>query len=240
MSRPEAVLLDVGGIFLVPDHDRILGAFSRAEAPSAPAAELLDSVHYISASHFTTDLDVEGDWAGCWRGYLDRYIEACGVPVEHREEVHLHLDSEFADAALWVREIPGSREGLQLLASTGVRLGIISNADGLIGSRLEGSGVLQVGPGAGVDVECVIDSGNVGVMKPDVRIFRMALEAMDIEPQGAWYVGDMPAIDVVGARRAGLRPFVMDPLGLHSDADYDSVASLADLATRIAEGATGP
>jgi putative hydrolase of the HAD superfamily len=233
MSRPEAVLLDVGGIFLLPDHDRILGAFSRAEAPSAPATELLDQVHYAAAAHFSTDLDVEGDWAGSWKGYLERYIEACGVPVEDREEVHFHLDSEFADAALWVREIPGSREGLQLLASTGVRLGIVSNADGLMGSRLEEHGILQVGPGAGVAVDCVIDSGNVGVMKPDPRIFRIALEAMGVEPGDAWYIGDMPGIDVVGARRAGMRPFVIDPLGLHADADYDAVASLADLATLV-------
>ncbi len=129
--------------------------------------------------------------------------------------------------------IPGSREGLQLLASTGVRLGIVSNADGLMGSRLEEHGILQVGPGAGLAVDCVIDSGNVGVMKPDPRIFRIALEAMGVEPGDAWYIGDMPGIAVVGARRAGMRPFVIDPLGLHADADYDAVASLADLATLV-------
>lgn len=233
MSRPKAVLLDVGGIFLLPDHDRILGAFSRAECPSATAAELLDNVHYVAAAHFTVDLDVEAEWARCWKGYLERYIEACGVPVEDREEAHFHLDSEFADAALWVHEIPGSREGLQELAETGVRLGIVSNADGLIGSRLDEMEILQVGPGVGVPVECVIDSGNVGVMKPDPRIFRMALESMSLEPDEAWYIGDMPAIDVVGARRAGIRPFVIDPLGLHADEEHDAVASLVELAALV-------
>ncbi len=233
MSRPKAVLLDVGGIFLLPEHDRILGAFSRALCPSAPARDLLDSVHYVAASHFTTDLDVEGDWAGCWKGYLEKYIEACGVRAEDREEVHRHLDSEFADAALWVSEVVGCRDGLAALASKDVRLGIVSNADGLIGSRLEEMEILQVGPGIGVQVDTIIDSGVVGVMKPDPRIFRIALEAMALEPHEAWYVGDMPGIDVVGARRAGIRPFVMDPLGLHEDADYDRVASLADLADRV-------
>ena len=86
--------------------------------------------------------------------------------------------------------------------------------------------ILQVGPGLGVEVDCVIDSGAVGVMKPDPRIFRMALDAMDVDADDAWYVGDMPGIDVVGARRAGLRPFLIDPLGLHHDADYDRVESL--------------
>jgi putative hydrolase of the HAD superfamily len=71
-------------------------------------------------------------------------------------------------------------------------------------------------------------------MKPDPRIFTIALDAMAIDADRAWYVGDMPAIDVVGARRAGLRPVLMDPLGLHHDADYDRVGSLADLAARLA------
>ena len=96
---------------------------------------------------------------------------------------------------------PGSRAGLRALADTGVRLGIISNADGLIGQRLAELEILQVGPGVGVAMECVIDSGAVGVAKPDPRIFQIALDAMGIDAADAWYVGDMPGIDVVGAAR---------------------------------------
>jgi putative hydrolase of the HAD superfamily len=232
MSAPEAVLLDAGGVFLLPEHDRILAAIARAECSAS--ADVLDDAHYRGASRFTTDLDVEGDWAGCWQQYLELYVEECGIAEEDRAEVHLHLDSEFADAALWLRVIPGCRDGIRALADAGVRLGVISNADGLIGERLRQLEILQVGPGLGVEVECVIDSGDVGVMKPDPRIFTIALDAMAVEADDAWYVGDMPGIDVVGARRAGLRPVLMDPLGLHHDADYDRTDSLSDLATRIA------
>ena len=130
--------------------------------------------------------------------------------------------------------VDGCREGLRALADTGVRLGIISNADGLMAERLRRLEILQVGPGVGVEVSCVIDSGAVGVMKPDARIFELACDAMAITPAEAWYVGDMPAFDVVGARRAGMRPFVMDPLALHGEADYDRVDSLDDLAKRVA------
>src|ERR1019366_3927279 len=97
---------------------------------------------------------------------------------------------------------PGSREGLQALADTGVRLGIVSNADGMMGPRLAQLELCQVGPGIGVDIECVVDSGNVGVMKPDPRIFEAALDLLGLDADQVWYVGDMPAIDVVGARRA--------------------------------------
>jgi len=84
-----------------------------------------------------------------------------------------------------------------------------------------------------VPVECVIDSGAVGVMKPDARIFELALTAMAIEPGDAWYVGDMPAIDVVGARNAGLWPIVMDPFGFQPGVDYARVTSLFDVAELV-------
>jgi putative hydrolase of the HAD superfamily len=231
MARPEAVLLDVGGIFLLPDPERVLGAFARSECKVPP--DLLADAHYRAAAQFTTDLDLEADWQGSWRRYLEVYVEACDVPEELRDEVHAHVDSEFADAGLWVEPIPACREHLETLAATGVQLGIVSNADGLIGERLRQMEILQVGPGLGVEVACVIDSGDVGVMKPDPRIFRIALEALGVEPEQAWYIGDMPAFDVVGARAAGLRAFVIDPLGLHGAADYDAVASLSELAELV-------
>ena len=229
MTVPEAVLLDVGGVFFVPEHDRITGALGRAGFTTTAD---LDRAHYEGAARFP--IADELDWPSSWRMYLEGYVTACEVPDDLREDVHQHLDSEFADAALWLRELPGARAGLRELAATGVRLGVISNADGLIAQRLAEFEILQVGPGPGIAVECVIDSGNVGVMKPDPRIFHIALDAMDLDAGNAWYVGDMPGIDVVGARQAGLSPVLMDPFGLHRDADYDRVSSLSELATRLA------
>jgi putative hydrolase of the HAD superfamily len=231
-DAPVAVLLDAGGVFVLPDPDRILGAFTRAEC-SVPR-EVLADAHYRAAARFGIHLDVEACWTEAWLEYLQTYVDECGVPQDRRDEAHLHLDSEFADAALWVEPVPGSREGLQALADAGVRLGIISNADGMMGPRLAQLELCQVGPGTGVDVECVVDSGNVGVMKPDPRIFQAAIDLLGLEPDQVWYVGDMPAIDVVGARRAGIRPYLMDPLGLHLDASYERISSLAALAELIA------
>ena len=104
----------------------------------------------------------------------------------------------------------------------------------MMGPRLAQLELCQVGPGIGVDIECVIDSGNVGVMKPDPRIFEVAIDLLSLDVDQIWYVGDMPAIDVVGARRAGIRPFLMDPLGLHFDASYERIPSLVGLAELIA------
>jgi putative hydrolase of the HAD superfamily len=229
---PVAVLLDAGGVFVLPDPDRVLGAFTRAEC--SVRREVLADAHYRAAARFDINLDVELYWTEAWLEYLQTYVEECGVPQDRRDEAHRHLDSEFADAALWVDPVPGSREGLRALADTGVRLGIISNADGLMGSRLAQLELCQVGPGIGVDIECVVDSGNVGVMKPDPRIFQAAIDLLGLEADQVWYVGDIPAIDIVGARRAGIRPYLLDPLGIHLDAGYERIASLAELAEFIA------
>ena len=70
-------------------------------------------------------------------------------------------------------------------------------------------------------------------LERDPRIFRLALDAMAIRAADAWYVGDMPGIDVVGARAAGLHPVLMDPYQFHLDADYARVSSLTELATML-------
>ncbi len=233
-TSPRAVLLDSGGIFLLPQARRVVAAFQRAEVTVDPG--VLHDAHYRAAQEFGVELDVDADWAGSWNRYLEAYVDACNIGNAARDEVHRHLDSEFADAALWLDVIEGACDGLRALAATGVILGVVSNADGVMARRLQELEVLQVGAGGGVEVACVIDSGTVGVMKPDPRIFAIALEAIGIAPEDGWYIGDMPAFDVVGARRAGLRPFLMDPLGLHHSANYDRVGSLTDLAARIKPG----
>ncbi len=222
---------------MLPTHERILGAFDRAECPVDPA--VLDRAHYAATVAFAADVDLDTDWAGVWERYLLRYVEACGVPELDRPEVHRHLDSEFADAALWERVVPGVHDELRALASTGVALGVVTNADGMMAARLASLGVLQVGPGTGVRVSCVIDSGAVGVMKPDPRIFRMALDALDLPAERVWFLGDSPAFDVVGAQRAGLQPVLLDPLGVHPDPGCPTVRSISELAGLVSATRSG-
>lgn len=231
MPQIEAVLLDVGGIFHLPSHAHVLGACERAGFVGD--AERLDRAHYRGTTAFHTDYPGELPWNELWSAYLDLYVEELGVPEDSRDEVIEHLQQEFTAGGLWSRIIPGSIDDLRALAATGVRLGVVSNAEGTVAAQLREGEVLQVGPGIGVPVECVIDSGEVGVLKPDPRIFTIALDAMALRPDQAWYVGDMPGIDVVGARAAGLHPIVMDPFGFHGGHDYETVTSLRDVAARL-------
>ena len=76
----------------------------------------------------------------------------------------------------------------------------------------------------------IIDSGAVGVAKPDPRIFEMALTLAGTTAERAIHVGDAYQYDVLGARAAGIDPVLVDPYGLHANADCQRVASLVEVA----------
>jgi putative hydrolase of the HAD superfamily len=54
--------------------------------------------------------------------------------------------------------------------------------------------------------ETMIDSTVVGAVKPDKRIFQVALDELKLPPQACVYVGDRYDCDVLGAHAAGLTP----------------------------------
>ena len=70
----------------------------------------------------------------------------------------------------------------------------------------------------------------VGVRKPDPRIFRMAAAAADCHPRELVHVGDEIEADVLGAKRAGVRAVLLDRHGRMDGAPADAVIrSLTEL-----------
>lgn len=93
------------------------------------------------------------------------------------------------------------------LRSRGCRLGIISNSNGTLAAHLRRLGL------AG-HFEVILDSAVVGVEKPHREIFEMALrEAGGARATESLFVGDLYAIDVLGASSAGLHALLFDPEG---------------------------
>ena len=133
---------------------------------------------------------------------------------------------------LWIGVEPGTVEALEQLRAAGLRLGVVSNSDGKVDAALAAAGLRPY-------FELVVDSSHAGVEKPDPRIFAVAVETMGIAPAEAAYVGDVYEVDVVGARRAGLSPVLLDPHGLHATVDVPIIQSLADLPGLIAAGVPG-
>ncbi|GLQ47955.1 hydrolase [Dyella lipolytica] len=81
-----------------------------------------------------------------------------------------------------------------------------------------------------------INARDIGVAKPDARIFLAAAEQLGVAPEQILHVGDDPELDVVGAREAGLRTAWINraghpwpnALGPAPDLDLRDLASLVD------------
>jgi FMN phosphatase YigB (HAD superfamily) len=112
-------------------------------------------------------------------------------------------------------------------------MGVVSNASGQIEATLQRE-VCQVGPGAHVEMRCIIDSHLVGVTKPDPAIFDHALAYFaEFERSRIVYVGDSVTMDVGAANAAGLHPILLDPYDDHVGADFERIGSVADLAAEL-------
>lgn len=65
--------------------------------------------------------------------------------------------------------------------------------------------------------------------KPSPTPYRATLQALQVEPEAAVYVGDNPAKDFLGARRAGMRSIRIRRLQCeHTDAEYPSQDHVPD------------
>jgi putative hydrolase of the HAD superfamily len=127
----------------------------------------------------------------------------------------------------WVQE--AAVHTVRALSERGVRLGVVSNADGSIERQLADAGVCQVGPGPEVEVATIIDSGVVGVSKPDPAIFAFALEELGLAAEDVLYVGDTPAVDFAGATAAGIRAVIVDPYRLSGLASRHTIRAPGEL-----------
>ena len=228
----EAVFLDVGGVFHLPDPEIVGPALHRAGVAGPLDLAVLDRAHYAGAK--ALEIWPQGDVrVELWAAYERAYALEAGVPDEHLEEAIAELDVAFAEKGVWSRLAPGSLDGLRALAATGVALAIVSNSDGTLEDRLRSEGICQVGPGAGVPMTIVIDSDAVGVAKPDPAIFRIALEATGVAPERALHIGDTVGADVDGALAADVRPVHLDPYGFCVDATHPHVPNLATVAVLL-------
>jgi putative hydrolase of the HAD superfamily len=207
----DAVILDVGGVLLVPHYQTVGPALEPFGIEID--AEGAEHAHYVGIRALD---EAPGDESAARQAYLVGYADAAGVPAAVRGVALNRMQRAWSQPNIdvWRQHVRGSVEGLRRLAHRGVKLGIVSNADGTIEEQLKRGQICQVGEGLGVPVLAIIDSGVVGVQKPAAAIFRHALDPIGVPPENALYVGDTVRYDVRGARAAGLVPVHFDPYQL--------------------------
>jgi putative hydrolase of the HAD superfamily len=226
-SAIDAVILDVGGVLLIPAAAQVNVVLQSYRVTlDGPAAE---HAHFAGIAA----LDVAPEETLAERqAYLRGYAASAGLNPVQVEAALPTLAALWNESSLrlWQQLVRNSVDGLRQLARTGRKLGIVSNADGTIEEQLRRAEICQVGEGLGVPVLAIVDSHLVGVEKPAAEIFRHALDPLEVEPARALYVGDTVRYDVRGARAAGLQPVHFDPdARCASQTDHPHVARLADV-----------
>lgn len=219
-EKIETVLFDAGGVLLDLDYRylrrlcRTYGAQTTEEALSRYEATARVDVHKAVTNG--------GRVSDMWRDYFHFILGRAGVPAADQPAIIDSLWEAHQRFGLWTVAIADAVATVGALKQAGYRIGVVSNAEGRVAQDLEGAGYKGL-------FETVVDSHHVGVEKPDPKIFQIALERMGVGPENAIYIGDVPAVDVAGARAANLAPLLLDRHDLYANHDVQRLRAIGDL-----------
>ncbi|RTH96577.1 hydrolase [Thermus scotoductus] len=199
-----AVLFDVGNTLILASPRFWLLPFleerglkpRRDPKAAALAAFRFYEDHHLEARDLETAL-------GLWREFHRRLFTGMGLE-EHAEALSRELVENWRNPRFWP-VVPGAEATLQALKERGYALAVVSNWDATLPEILEVVGLRPY-------FQHLAVSAISGVAKPDPRLFQEALDALGVPPEEAVHVGDSEA-DLVGAKEAGVRPLLFDPLG---------------------------
>jgi HAD superfamily hydrolase (TIGR01509 family) len=216
----DLLCLDAGNTVIFLDHDRLAEIIRETTGVDLSADALIEAEGEAKRRAETGELhDVA--WShrahpggASWGKIIGTLAIVAGVP---RERAGAFLDGAWArhlERNLYSKVPEGLGPALDDARARGVAVAIISNSEGKLEALFRDLGIRD-------HFDLVVDSGIVGVEKPDPRIFRVALEHFDVAPDRALHLGDVYATDIVGARAAGLRCALIDPFdhyaGRHPD-----------------------
>lgn len=220
------LFLDAGGVIVTPNWHRVSAALAAHGVKIAPdALERADPL-----ARRDLDLGVNEHTNDQQRGwlYFDLVLTYAGVEVSEKTQAALaDLQVYHADQNLWETVPPGVSDALDAFGALGLKLVVVSNANGRARFLLERLGLAS-------RLAMVVDSHEEGVEKPDPRFFQIAMARSGATPETTMHVGDLYHVDVEGARAAGLRAVLLDPLDLYADFDCERVRSLGELAQKLA------
>jgi len=187
---------------LRPSREDLVEALGRTDA------ELLPKVY-----------GYKGRMPQFWAEYDARLLARLGVADDGT--LAAEIERRFKTGETY-RVFPGAHEVLESLHAQGYGLGIVSNnTDDLL--------VILRKLGLARHFDHVTYSQEVRADKPDPAVFRAALERAGCAAAQAVHVGDRYEADVVGARRAGITPILIDREDRQRDADCLRVRDLGGI-----------
>lgn len=229
-----AVFFDAGNTLIRMDYDAMAAALAALGAAVSP--EALERAEWRARVRLDADLRARPESTesgGVGERYVTYVLEEAGIRDPSVVAALLAWRRHFnPPLGVWTAAAPRAADAVRLARRAGLRTGVISNSNGTVRMILARLGLDG-------DLDFVLDSHEVGVEKPDPRIFRLALERAGVAAAEAAYIGDLYSVDVVGARGAGLAAVLLDPGGCWDPRDCPRAPD-ALAAVRLLLGAAGP
>ena len=232
----QAILFDLDGTLRhnQPDGGEIFLAHARSLGLSFSEDDRLLGIrweHFYWANSITLRADIEkfkDKEPDFWQNYSRRHLVALGISPKQAVELAPILSQHINDHYKPVGVLAAGALGmLSQLKEAGFRLGVVSNRERPYEQEMDELGIRSL-------FEFSLAAGEVQSYKPHPGIFEAALQRIETPAEATMYVGDNYFADVVGARRAGLRPVLYDPSGIYPEAGCAVIASLVELSKLLA------
>jgi FMN hydrolase / 5-amino-6-(5-phospho-D-ribitylamino)uracil phosphatase len=191
--EPPAVTFDAGQTVI----DLDLAFLARRLAERGVSVEIPALAAAAPAAWQRYDALVDPAGGHPWRALMTALLGGAGIAAERLGSLVDWLWDEQPRANLWRAQIPGMVALARELGARGVRVAILSNSEGRLAELLAEIGIADA-------FAAIIDSGRVGIEKPDRRIFDHALAELGVGRPGI-HIGDSWPADVAGAIGAGWR-----------------------------------
>jgi FMN phosphatase YigB (HAD superfamily) len=160
---------------------------------------------------------------GFWINFARRRLIVMGCsPAQAAElapQFSAHMTGTYSPQVHIPEEVPAILAGLK---QDGYLLGMVSNRENPFDDQLKEMGLHGC-------FHFTLAGGEVNSFKPEPAIFEEALRRAGTLAPETMYVGDNYFADVVGSRRAGLRPVLYDPGCIFPDADCAVIRSFTQL-----------
>jgi putative hydrolase of the HAD superfamily len=190
--------------------------------------------------------EFQAAWSELAERTFDRYLAGeLGFQEQRRERLRALYARELSDAeadalyadyyagyrAAW-RLFPDALPCLDALEHAGIGMGLVSNGDGP--SQRDKIAVVKLDD----RLDPIVVSGELGLHKPDPRVFHEACRRAGRAPAECLYVGDRLESDARGAAAAGLKGVWLDRSGAGGDPEgVTTIRSLAEVPALAGIGA---
>jgi putative hydrolase of the HAD superfamily len=150
-----------------------------------------------------------------WGAMVATIVAEAGFPLAKLPTFLEDVWREHVQKNLWWLVPVGFSAAMTEVRARGIKVVLVSNSEGMLDRLFAELGIRG-------DFDLLLDSGKIGIEKPDPRIFALALERYGVAPDAALHLGDIFATDITGARSAGMRAALVDPFG-HYDGMFEDV-----------------